>query len=134
MQSWFKKHDMDPDKFLILWLILYNLYSVVHSYRYTGVMLFCWITWTICLKWSLNNSRSIRRLPFLVAQRWKRLPSMWETWVRSLGQEDPLEKEMAIHSSVLAWRIPRMEKPSRLQSTGSQRVGHGWVISPSPSP
>ena len=47
----------------------------------------------------------------------------FETWVQSLGREDPLEKEMAIHSSILAWRIPRTEKPSRLQSTGSQRVG-----------
>ena len=45
-------------------------------------------------------------------------------WVRSLGQEERLEKEMAIHSSVLAWRIPWMEEPGRLQSTGSQRVGH----------
>ena len=60
----------------------------------------------------------------LVAQRLKRLPPVWETRVRSLGQEDPLEKEMAIHSSILAWRIPWTEKPSRLQSTGSQRVGH----------
>ena len=47
-----------------------------------------------------------------------------ETWVRSLGWEDPLEKEMATHSSLLAWRIPRTEEPGRLQSTGSQRVGH----------
>ena len=60
----------------------------------------------------------------LVAQRLKSLPPMRETWVQSLGWEDPLEKEMAIHSSILAWRIPWMEKPSRLQSTGSQRVGH----------
>ena len=60
----------------------------------------------------------------LVAQRLKRLPPMRETWVRSLGWEDPLEKEMAIHSSILAWRIPWTEKPSRLQSMGSQRVGH----------
>ena len=59
----------------------------------------------------------------LVAQRLKRLPPMQETWVRSLGREDPLEKEMATHSSILAWRIPWTEKPSRLQSTGSQRVG-----------
>ena len=66
----------------------------------------------------------------LVAQRLKRLPPMQETRVRSLGQEDPLEKEMAIHSSILAWRIPWMEKPSRLQSTGSQRVGHDWATSP----
>ena len=67
----------------------------------------------------------------LVAQRLKRLPSMRETRVRSLGREDPLEKEMAIHSSILAWRIPWMGKPSRLQSTGLQRVGHDWVTSPS---
>ena len=60
----------------------------------------------------------------LVAQRLKRLPATQETWVRSLGWEDPLEKEMAPHSSILAWRIPWMEEPGRLQSTGSQRVGH----------
>ena len=60
----------------------------------------------------------------LVAQRLKRLPAMRETWVRSLGQEDPLEKEMATHSSIPAWRIPRMEDPGGLQSMGSQRVGH----------
>ena len=47
---------------------------------------------------------------------------MWETWVQSLGGEDPLEKEMAAHSSILAWKIPWMEEPGRLQSTGSQRV------------
>ena len=61
----------------------------------------------------------------LVAQRLKCLPAMWETWVRSLGWEDPLEKEMATHSSILAWRIPWTEvEPGGLQSTGSQRVGH----------
>ena len=52
----------------------------------------------------------------------KRLPAMWETWVQSLGQEDPLEKEMATHSSILAWRIPWTEEPGMLQSTGLQRV------------
>ena len=57
----------------------------------------------------------------LVAQRLKRLPPMQETWVRSLGLEDPLEKEMVTHSSILAWRISWTEKPGRLQSTGSQR-------------
>ena len=60
----------------------------------------------------------------LVAQMVKRLPAMWETWVRSLGQEDPLEKEMAIHSITIVWKIPWTEKPGRLQSMGSQRVGH----------
>ena len=60
----------------------------------------------------------------LLAQMVKRLSPMWETWVRSLGQEDPLEKEMAIHSSTIAWKIPWTEEPGRLQSMGSQRVGH----------
>ena len=60
----------------------------------------------------------------LVAQTVKCLPAMQDTRVRSLGQEDPLEKEMAIHSSTLAWKIPRTEEPDRLQSMGSQRVGH----------
>ena len=52
----------------------------------------------------------------------RNLPAMWETQVRSLGQEEPLEEEMATHSSILAWRIPRTEDPGGLQSTGSQRV------------
>ena len=65
----------------------------------------------------------------LVAQRLKGLPAMQETWVQSLGQEDPLEKEMATHSSILAWRIPWTEKLGGLQSTGSQRVGHDWATS-----
>ena len=60
----------------------------------------------------------------LVAQRLKHLPAMQETWVRSLGREDPLGKEMATHSTILAWRIPWTEEPGGLQSTGSQRVGH----------
>ena len=61
----------------------------------------------------------------LVAQRVKRQPTMRETQVRSpLGREDPLEKEMATHSSTLVWKIPRSEKPGRLPSMGSQRVGH----------
>jgi len=60
----------------------------------------------------------------LVVQMVKCLPAMRETWVQSLGQEDPLEKKMATHSSTLAWKIPWMEEPSRLQSMGSQRVGH----------
>ena len=58
----------------------------------------------------------------LVVYRVKRLPAMQETRVQSLGQEDPLEKEMATHSSTLAWKIPWMEEPHRLQSRGSQRV------------
>ena len=59
-----------------------------------------------------------------MAQMVKRLPAMQETRVESLGREDPLEKEMAIHSSTLAWKIPWTEEPFGLQSMGSQRVGH----------
>ena len=60
----------------------------------------------------------------LVAQMVKRLPTMRESWVQSLGWEDLLEKEMATHSSTLAWKIPWTEEPGRLQSMGSQRLGH----------
>ena len=65
----------------------------------------------------------------LVAQTVKRLPTMWETWVWSLGREDPLEKEMATHSSILAWKIPWTEEPGRLQSMESQRVRYDWATS-----
>ena len=65
----------------------------------------------------------------MVAQRLKHLPPMQETQVRSLVGEDPLEKEMVTHSSILAWRIPWTEKPGRLRSTGLQRVGHNRVTS-----
>ena len=60
----------------------------------------------------------------LVAQTVKCLLTMRETWVQSLGQEDLLEKEMATHSRILAWRIPWTEEPERLQSMGSQKAGH----------
>ena len=66
---------------------------------------------------------SVRWASF-VAQLVKNLLAMQKTWVQSLGWEDPLEKEMAIHSSTIAWKIPWTEEPSRLQFMGSQRVGH----------
>ena len=79
----------------------------------------------------VGNHKSVLYLCFgfvdrasLVAQRLKRLPTMQETQVQSLGREDPLEKEMVTHSSILAWRIPWTEKPGGLQSTGLQRVRH----------
>ena len=62
-----------------------------------------------------------------MTQRLKNLPPMQETWVLSLGWEDPLEKENVTHSSILAWRIPWTEKPGRLQSTGSQRIRQDWL-------
>ena len=63
----------------------------------------------------------------LVAQTVKNMSAMWETWVLSLGWDDSLEEGTASHSSILAWRIPCTEEPGRLQSMGSQRVGHSWV-------
>ena len=59
-----------------------------------------------------------------MAQMVKRLTTVWETWVQALDWQDPLEKEMAIHSSTIAWKIPWTEEPGRLHSLGSQRVGH----------
>ena len=66
----------------------------------------------------------IYRMASLVTQVVKNLPAVQETRVRSLGREDPLEKEMVIHSSILAWRVPWTEEPGGLQSMRSQRVGH----------
>ena len=77
----------------------------------------------------LSNWTELNLLASLLAQRVKRLPAMRESPVQSPGWEDLLEKEMATHSSFLAWRIPRTEKPGRLQSMGSQRVGHDWATS-----
>ena len=74
------------------------------------------------MTWLTSNLNGV--FASLVAQRLKCLPGMQETWVRSLGREDPLEKEMATHSSTLARRIPWREEPGRLQFMGLQRVGH----------
>ena len=69
-------------------------------------------------------------LTSLVAQTVQRLPTVWETWVQSLGQEDLLEKEMVTHSSILVWKTPWTEEPGRLHtSMGLQRVGHDWATS-----
>ena len=85
---------------------------------------------------ALNLMSLLNTVPFtysmlasLVAQMVKCLPAMRENWVQSLGREDPLEKEMATHSSTLVWKIPWMEELGRPQSMGSQRVGHDWATS-----
>ena len=72
----------------------------------------------------VNRQLLVLRRASLVAQTVMRLSAMQETWVRSLGWEDPLEKEMASHSSILAWKIPWTAEPGRLLSMGLQRVGH----------
>ena len=85
----------------------------------------CWFHCSLVI-WYLKLPNTLHRTS-LVAQRVKHLPVMWKTRVRSLGREDPLEKEMATHSSILVWRIPWTEGSGGLQSTGLQRVGHDWV-------
>ena len=78
--------------------------------------------------WSPNHWTT-RELPrfFVLFQTAENLPAIQETWVQSLGWEDPLEKGITTHSSILAWRIPWTEEPGGLQSMGSQRVGHNWA-------
>ena len=85
-------------------------------------------SWSILSYYSRSLSRSLlpSKLASLVAQWWRILP-VQETWVRSLSREDPLEKEMATHSSILAWETPWTEESGRLQSIGLQRVGHNLV-------
>ena len=76
------------------------------------------------IKTSVRNHLILVREASLVAQVVKNLHAIWETWVLSLGWEDPLEEGMATHSSILTWRIPWTEEPGKLQSMGSQRVRH----------
>ena len=95
-----------------------------NSYMTTGKVIGLTI-WTFLSKWRFLLFNMLPGFgASLVAQMVKHLPAMRETQVRSLGQEDPLEKEMATHSSTLAWKIPWMEEPGRLQSMGLQRVRH----------
>ena len=97
-----------------------------HTYMTTGktIALTIWTCVDKVMSLLFNMlSRFVCRAS-LVAQTVKRLPAEWESRVRSLGWEDPLEKEMATHSSTLAWKIPWAEEPGRLQSMGSQRVRH----------
>ena len=72
----------------------------------------------------MDNQRTLEKVIFVVVQVVKNLPATQEIWVQSLGLKDPLEKEMAIHSSILTWRIPWTEEPGALQHVGLPRVGH----------
>ena len=111
-------------EFLILfhWDIFFTLDPISLTLYYNCVMSF--VIWDGKFWASLVSLRD-----FPVVQMVKSLPAMRETWVWSLSREDPLEKEMATHSSILARKIPWMEEPVRLQSIGSQRVGHDWATS-----
>ena len=89
------------------------LSDVLFCFTYLNLNFFFFACDLICVSFLLDNV-CILYLASMVAQRVKHLPAMQETWIRSLGWEDPLEKEMATHSSILAWEIPWTEKPGRL--------------------
>ena len=99
----------------------------IHPFKLSHTGYLCFIHFLLInLKWSLIN---LKWRTSLVAQTVKQSSTMRETRVQSLGWEDPLEKEMAIHSSTIAWKIPQTDEPGRLQSMGLQRVGHDWATS-----
>ena len=100
--------------------LLQGIFPIQESNQ--GLLHCRWILYQLSYQWSLMQIWAS-----LVAQMVKNLPAMQKTWVQSLGREDPLEKEMATHSSTLTWRIPWTEEPGRIQSMGSQSVGHNWA-------
>ena len=121
---------------IALWGMLLETFMFLNDSGGRGLSTCLLAFWTLICTFCFVSQweRDLRRTTgvswaSLVAQMVKRLPAMWETRVQSLGQEDPLEKEMAIHSSTLAWKIPWMEEPGGLQSMGSQRVGRDWATS-----
>ena len=105
-------------------VIFLYFFALIDNEGFLSLLAILWNSAFRCLCLFFSPLLFASLLVSMVAQRLKRLPPMQETQVRSLGQGDPLEKEMVTHSSILAWRIPQTEKPSRLQSMGSQRVGH----------
>ena len=132
-------------KFLLIFIMEYSSPVLIRSQKKTKpkkkkrkenkTLGISFLTYKLLLKFSLWLSPPAQGdgwqvlLISLVARRLKRLPATQEARVQALGQEDLLEEEMETHSSILAWRIPWTEEPGRLQSTGLQRVGHGWATS-----
>ena len=123
IKNYYGNYDFVKLKFLfVIFLTCFETISLV-SYN----CIFLVSNLSVSIWWSFSSFVIFLRVA-LVAQTVKRLPAMWETQVQSLAWEDPLEKEMATHSSNLAWKIPWTEEPDRLQSMESQRVGHDWAI------
>ena len=132
-QGWFLLEAPRVNLFLapllaysIPWLVAASLQSLPSSSH--GLLCFCVFS-LLLIRILVTGFRTCSQplRASLVAQIVKNLPARQETWVWSLGREEPLKKGMAIHSSILAWRIPWTEKPGRLQSMGSQRVRHNWT-------
>ena len=101
-------------------------YKILEAGNYHVVIKMFLSPWSVCDIEVFGSSMHL--WAFLVAQTVKNQPAMQEIWVRSLGFEDPLEKGMAAHFAILAWRISWTEEPGGLQSMGSQKVGHDWAI------
>ena len=113
--NWWNKLTDNFSWYLVMWSRLSYLNWNTHIYKVSTFK-------NSFLLWTFGAS--------LVVQTVNNLPAMQETWVWSLGQEDPLEKGKATHSNILAWRTPWTEEPGGLQPTGSQRVGHDWATNP----
>ena len=127
--------EIFQDFFQLVVFIQYWIWSYWQAYEPAGISWYIWMTILNSLvyanKWEslVTLRKSLTIWTSLVASLVKRLPKVWETRVWSLGQEGPLENEMAMHSSTLAWKIPWMEEPGGLQSMGSLRVQHDWATS-----
>ena len=110
---------------LDMWMV-FNLGTIMNKATMSKSLL-----WAYFFLYKVHFKFSILffNMTYLVAQMVKRLSTIQETGVRSLGREDPLEKEMAIYSSTIAWKLPWTEEPGRLRSMGTQRVRHDWATS-----
>ena len=129
-------HVLSYWRTVILYVIFFSLFHIIfNKYFYRNIFVFLWKYCSIDFQNRISAPREIWMhnscfWPSLIAQLVKNLPAMQDTRVWSLGWEDSLEKEMATHSSILAWRIPCTEEPGMLQFMGSQRVRHDLATKP----
>ena len=127
----FQKFSVPTTSSYAEWKSLSEKQLIIRLFKWNWSTHSAWFRDRRILLWLSDSSQIFAYHPqaSLVAQMVKRLPAMQETQVQSLGREDPLEKEMATHSSILAWKSSWTEEPGRLQSMGLQRVGHDWATS-----